>query len=156
MIGKEKFKGKELAIDEIIKHAKALQSQGNIGIAYTYNEPLIGYEFVRDCAEAAKKEGLVNVVVSNGFVCEETLTNLIPYIDAFNIDLKGFTTGYYRELKGDLETVKGSIELAAKNRHVEVTTLIVPGENDREEEIEKKIKDELRKAFAKTLGINKA
>ena len=60
------------------------------------------------------------------------MTNLIPYIDAFNIDLKGFTTGYYRELKGDLETVKGSIELATKNRHVEVTTLIVPGENDRE------------------------
>ncbi len=136
MIDKNKFKGKKEEVQEVVNYAKALQSQGNIGIAYTYNEPLIGYEFVRDCAMEAKKEGLKNVVVTNGFICEKPLKDLLPYIDAFNIDLKGYTSEYYKELRGDLDTVKKSIEIAASKCHVEVTTLIVPGKNDREEEID--------------------
>jgi pyruvate formate lyase activating enzyme len=97
---------------------------------------LIGYELVRDCAKLAKEKGLMNVVVTNGYICEEPLTKLLPYIDAFNIDLKGFTESYYHKLRGDLATVKKSIELAHEKCHVEVTTLIVPGENDSEEEME--------------------
>lgn len=121
---------------ELVSKAISLKPLGNIGIAYTYNEPLIGYEYVGDCARLAKAEGLKNVVVTNGYICEEPLRELLPYIDAFNIDLKGFTEEYYHKLRGDLVTVMRSIILASKKCHVEVTTLIVPGENDKEEEIE--------------------
>lgn len=120
----------------LVEKALSLTGSGNIGIAYTYNEPLIGYEYVRDCAELAKQKGLKNVVVTNGYICEEPLRELLPLIDAFNIDLKGFTEEYYHKLRGDLETVKRSIEIASGQCHVEVTTLIVPGENDSEEEME--------------------
>lgn len=87
-------------------------------------------------AKRAREHGLKNVVVTNGFICEEPFRELLPLIDAFNIDLKGFTQSYYHKLRGDLATVKHSIEIAAKYCHVEVTTLIVPGENDSEEEMD--------------------
>lgn len=125
----------EITCESLVEKAYELKSRGNIGIAYTYNEPLISYEFVKDCGELANKRGLKNVVVSNGYICEEPLLNLLPLIDAFNIDLKGFTQHFYEKLKGDLETVKNTIKIAAKHCHVEVTTLIIPGENDSEEEI---------------------
>lgn len=125
-----------ISCEELVAKALALRERGNIGIAYTYNEPLIGYEYVRDCASLAKKMGLKNVVVTNGYICEEPLRELLPLIDAFNIDLKGFTQGYYHKLRGDLATVKRSIEIASEKSHVEVTTLIVPGENDTDEEME--------------------
>lgn len=136
MVGKEQIETQETTCEELIYKAAVLKDRGNIGIAYTYNEPLIGYEFVRDCAEAAKEKGLKNVVVTNGYICEEPLKELLPLVDAFNIDLKGFTEEYYHKLRGDLQTVKRSIELISESCHVEVTTLIVPGENDREEEME--------------------
>lgn len=135
MVGGCDIETSEILCEELIQKALMLKSKGNIGIAYTYNEPLIGYEFVRDCAVLAKKNGLMNVVVTNGYICEEPLKDLLPLIDAFNIDLKGFTEEYYHKLRGDLATVKRSIELAVEKCHVEVTTLIVPGENDSEEEI---------------------
>ena len=122
--------------DRLVRQAYELKDRGNIGIAYTYNEPLIGYEFVQDCSELARKRGLKNVVVTNGFICEEPLRKLLPVIDAFNIDLKGFSEEFYKKLKGDLETVKNTIKTAAKHCHVEVTTLIIPGENDSVEEME--------------------
>lgn len=135
MVGGGQIQTQQIEIEELVEKALLLQSAGNIGIAYTYNEPLIGYEFVRDCSKLAKEKGLMNVVVTNGYICEEPLKELLPYIDAFNIDLKGFTQEYYHKLRGDLETVKHSIELASAKCHVEVTTLIVPGENDSEEEM---------------------
>jgi pyruvate formate lyase activating enzyme len=135
MVGSGELETEDHEVEEIVLKAKQLRSRGNIGIAYTYNEPLIGYEFVRDCALAAKKEGLNNVVVTNGYICEEPLRELLPYIDAFNIDLKGFTEEFYHKLRGDLATVMRTIELAVGTCHVEVTTLIIPGENDSEEEM---------------------
>lgn len=120
----------------LVKQAYDLKGRGNIGIAYTYNEPLIGYEFVKDCAILAKEKGLKNVVVTGGYICEEPLRELLPLIDAFNIDLKGFSHDFYKSLKGDLDTVKNTITIAADHCHVEVTTLIIPGENDSEEEME--------------------
>ncbi|MBP1753657.1 MAG: hypothetical protein H6Q59_55 [Firmicutes bacterium] len=135
MVGKDDIETEEVTVSEIVNMAKTLHSKGNIGIAYTYNEPLIGFEFVRDCAKAANEQGLKNVVVTNGYICEEPLGELLPYIDAFNIDLKCFTEEFYHKLRGDLATVKRTIELAAANTHVEVTTLIIPGENDSEEEM---------------------
>ena len=112
----------------------------NVGVAYTYNEPLVGYEFVRDTAELVRERGMKNVLVTNGTAEIFVLEELLPYIDAMNIDLKGFSEAYYRKLDGDLETVKRFICRAVENCHIELTTLIVPGENDSEEEMEEEAK----------------
>ena len=125
----------EVSPEQLAAKAAELVPQGNIGVAYTYNEPLIGYEYVQDCASLVHEQGMVNVLVTNGTVEEEPWRALLPLIDAANIDLKGFTPAWYRRLGGDLETVKRSIALAAERCHVEVTTLLIPGENDSEEEI---------------------
>ena len=122
--------------EELVDLALRTQSRGNIGIAFTYNEPLIGYEFVRDTARLAKNEGLKNVMVTNGTAELAILEEVSPYIDAMNIDLKGFTDRYYSKvLGGDRQQVITFIEEAVKTCHVELTTLIVPGENDSEEEM---------------------
>ena len=122
--------------EALVELALAARPRGNIGIAFTYNEPLIGYEYVRDTARLANAEGLKNVMVTNGTAELPILEALTPYIDAMNIDLKGFTDGYYRKvLGGDRGQVLAFIEAAVKICHVELTTLIVPGENDTEEEM---------------------
>ena len=95
----------------------------------------MGYEYVRDCAALVRERGLVNVLVTNGTIEESPWRALLPLTDAANIDLKGFTAAWYRKLGGDLDTVKRSIALAAERCHVEVTTLLTPGENDSVEEI---------------------
>lgn len=115
---------------------KERKNAGNIGIAYTYNEPLVGWEYVRDTARLVRKYGMVNVLVTNGTASLDILEELLPYTDAMNIDLKGFREDYYRKLGGDLETVKAFITRAAQECHVELTTLIVPGENDSLEDME--------------------
>lgn len=121
---------------ELVNKALELKSNGNIGVAYTYNEPFISYEYVTDCSELVHQNGMKNVMVTNGTVEEAPLRKILPLIDAMNIDLKGFTDEYYRKLSGNLEVVKRTIEIAAKECHIEVTTLIVPGENDSDEEME--------------------
>lgn len=121
--------------DCLVDMALSMKDRNNIGIAYTYNEPLISYEYVMDCSVLAREKGLKNVLVTNGYVCREPLNNLLPYIDAMNIDLKAFNEDFYRKIGGDLETVKNTIAIAAKSCHVEVTTLVIPGENDSAEEI---------------------
>ena len=126
---------RELSPAELAALAEELKPRGNIGVAFTYNEPLIGYEYVRDCAALVRAKGMANVLVTNGTVSEKPWRELLPWIDAANIDLKGFQNDWYHRLGGDLETVKRSIEIAAGQIHVEVTTLLVPGENDSEEEI---------------------
>lgn len=135
MSGGELLQTMEVTPKSLVQKALELFPQGNIGIAYTYNEPLIGYEFVRDCSQLAAENGLKNVGVTNGCVCEQPLKELLPTIDAMNIDLKCFTEKFYQFLGGDLETVKHTIEYASKSCHVEVTTLIIPGENDSEDEM---------------------
>lgn len=114
---------------------KALEIRGNLGVAFTYNEPLIGYEYVRDCAMLLKQNGLKTVLVTNGYINEEPMDKLLVHIDAMNIDLKAFTETYYQTLGGHLEPVKSTIALCAPRCHVEVTTLIVPDLNDSEEEM---------------------
>nr|WP_297274548.1 AmmeMemoRadiSam system radical SAM enzyme [uncultured Agathobaculum sp.] len=126
---------RECPPEALAREALRLQARGNIGVAYTYNEPLVGYEYVRDCSALVRKAGLCNVLVTNGTIEEAPWRALLPLMDAVNIDLKGFTEDWYRTLGGDLETVKRSITLAAQVCHVEVTTLIVPGENDSEDEM---------------------
>ena len=122
--------------EELAAIAASCRDRGNIGVAFTYNEPLIGYEYIRDTARLVHEAGMVNVIVTNGTASLEVLHELAPYIDAMNIDLKGFTDRYYNEvLGGSRQMVIDFITEAVKNCHVELTTLIVPGENDSEEEI---------------------
>lgn len=122
--------------DQLCALALDLQSRGNIGIAFTYNEPLIGWEFVRDTARLFRLHGMRTVLVSNGMASKEILREILPYIDAMNIDLKGFTEEFYRDfLGGDLAMVKDFIAGAAQGCHVELTKLIIPDKNDSEEEM---------------------
>ena len=128
---------REMSPEELAELAEDLRGRGNIGVAFTYNEPLVGYEFVRDTARLVRRRGMKNVLVTNGTGEIPVLEELLPCIDAMNIDLKGFTRDYYRKLGGDLDTVKAFIKRAAQVCHVELTTLIVPGENDSLEEMER-------------------
>jgi pyruvate formate lyase activating enzyme len=127
--------------DEIVTKAVDLKNQGNIGIAYTYNEASIWYEFVYETAKKAREAGLLNVLVTNGYIGKEPLKQILPYIDAMNIDLKAFNEKFYRELvKGGLEEVKETIRLSSEQCHVEITTLVIPGWNDSVEEMEEQSK----------------
>ena len=116
---------------------KAFRIKGNIGIAYTYNEPLISLDYVRETAILAHKHHLKNVLVTNGMVDQNAFGEIIPLIDALNIDLKTIDDRKYKSIGGDLNTVLNSIKIASKFSHCEVTTLIVPGFNDNIEEMEK-------------------
>ena len=109
----------------------------SIGIAYTYNEPLINYEWVLDTAKLFKENNLKNVLVTNGYINETPWEKLVPFIDAANIDVKSFNDAFYKKYcKGKLAPVLKSVETMVKMRkHVEITTLIIPGENDSDEEI---------------------
>lgn len=122
--------------DELARIALSCRDRGNIGVAFTYNEPLIGYEYIRDTAKLVHEQGMRNVIVTNGTADLQILGELAPYIDAMNIDLKGFTDRYYNEvLGGDRAMTMAFIEEAVKHCHVELTTLVVPGENDSEDEM---------------------
>ena len=127
---------REVSPEQLAALAESTRSRGNIGLAFTYNEPLVCYEYVRDTAKLIRAQGMVSVLVTNGCASLEVLAELSPYIDAMNIDLKGFTDRYYREvLGGDRQMVMAFIREAVKHCHVELTTLIVPGENDSAEEM---------------------
>jgi len=135
MAGPNDVPWREISPEELVFRAQALRREGNIGIAFTYNEPLVGYEYVFDCAKLAKDAGLKTVLVTNGTVCAEPWLELLHFIDAANIDLKGFSQTAYDAVGGDLETVKTAIALAAARIHVEVTTLVVPGLSDGAEQM---------------------
>ena len=124
------------APEELARTAVRLVPRGNIGLAFTYNEPLTAWEFVRDTGKLVHEAGLKNVLVTNGTAELPVLEALAPVIDAMNIDLKGYTRRYYSDvLRGSLDSVLRFIARAVQLCHVELTTLIVPGENDTEEEM---------------------
>jgi pyruvate formate lyase activating enzyme len=121
--------------EQIIAKAKELDS---FGIAYTYNEPFIWYEFVYDTARLAHKEGLKNVLVTNGYVNQKPLEEIIEFIDAANIDVKSMEEGFYKKYcQGSLAPVLATCEFAAKKCHIEITNLIVSTLNDKEENFQK-------------------
>ena len=105
--------------------------QQSIGIAYTYSEPLIWYEYVLDCAKLAKQYGLMNVLVTNGFINEKPLRQLLPYIDAMNIDLKYFNEKSYKKFSAaNLDDVLRTIKISHQQTFIEITHLLVTGIND--------------------------
>jgi pyruvate formate lyase activating enzyme len=106
-------------------------------IAYTYNEPAIFFEYAYDTARLAHKKGIKNVFVSNGYISKEAIDKIASYLDAINIDLKAFTEKFYQKIcKAKLKPVLGSIKHCYKKKiWVELTTLLIPGENDSSKEL---------------------
>jgi pyruvate formate lyase activating enzyme len=139
--------GKNYQPEEIVGLARS--KARNIGVAYTYNEPTIWYEYMFDTARLVHEAGMKNCMVSNGYICEEPLTELIKYMDAFNIDLKAFNEHFYKTQTGaSLEPVKKTLVLLAKNnKHIEITNLVIPTLNDDEKEF-----TEMVEWIAKELG----
>lgn len=126
--------------EQIVDLAKTKES--NIGIAFTYNEPTVFFEFMMDTAILSKKNGLYNVMISNGYINKEPLSDLLKYIDAFNIDLKAFSDFFYKEFtKAQIEPVKETlVDIFKAGKHIEITNLVIPGLNDDEVEFENMIK----------------
>jgi pyruvate formate lyase activating enzyme len=126
--------GEEIKPEKIVE--KAIQS-GCKSIAYTYNEPAIFIEFVKDIAKIAKKKELKNILVTNGYFSKESFDYISAYIDAMNIDFKAFSEKFYLKycggrLKPVLETIKRAHD---KGIHIELTTLVIPGLNDSDREL---------------------
>ena len=122
--------------ENIVK--RAMEAHRNIGLAFTYNEPVIWFEYMRDAASLAKSHGMHTAMISNGYVNSEPLGDILQFIDAFNIDLKSFNNTFYKKLTGaTLEPVKNTLmKIAEAGKHLEITTLIIPGQNDDEKEME--------------------
>jgi len=116
------------AVEEALSH-------GSLGIAYTYNEPTIWYEFVLECAGLAKERGLANVLVTNGSMNQEPFRRLAPLVDAMNIDVKSMDPEFYRKIcKSKLEPVLATCRAAREaGIHVEITNLVIPTLNDSDE-----------------------
>jgi pyruvate formate lyase activating enzyme len=112
--------------------------RGSPGIAYTYNEPMIWFEFVLDTSRMASANGLYNVLVTNGYISREPFKLLLQTVQAMNIDLKGFDQKFYKKrCSADLDVIKENIALSYQaGVHIELTTLLIPGENDTIESIE--------------------
>jgi len=124
----------QYSIEDILQMARS--GKQNIGVAYTYNEPVIWIEYVLDVARQIRSAGMKNVMVSNGFIAPAPLDELLTCIDAFNVDLKSFSDDFYRNITGArLEPVLSSLKkIALSGRHLEITNLVIPGYNDNEEE----------------------
>ncbi|MDD5372596.1 MAG: AmmeMemoRadiSam system radical SAM enzyme [Sulfurimonas sp.] len=126
--------GRELSPEKIVELAI---ENGCSSIAYTYNEPIVFFEYTYDTAKIAHEKGLKNIYVTSGYETRKAIDLLAPYIDGMNIDIKGFTDEFYKEicgarLKPVLEAVKYAHE---RGIWVEITTLLIPGKNDSDEDI---------------------
>lgn len=127
--------GEELPPEQVVEIAVA---QGCASIAYTYNEPTVFFEYTYDTAKLAHAQGIKNVYVSNGFMSQEALETIGPYLDGINVDLKGFTDTLYRDYtEARLAPVKRNIAALAREMAtwIEVTTLVIPDLNDSDDEL---------------------
>ncbi len=132
-ISQEQTESKFYTPEALVKTALTYPT---IGIAYTFTEPLIWFEYLLDTMQIARKSGLKNVLVTNGLINSAPLNELLPLIDALNIDLKSIREDFYRDfVKGDLAAVKHTIEVTKKHCHVELTNLLVPTKNDSPKDI---------------------
>jgi len=122
--------------ESLVKIAEEARKNGSIGVAFTYNEPSVWYEYIADVAPMLKEKGLKTVLVSNGYLEKAPLQKLLPFIDAANIDVKAFNEDFYRQIcRGSLQPVLRTVENLVGKAHVEVTTLLIPGKNDSSNEI---------------------
>lgn len=120
----------------LAQQAKDLETAGNIGLAFTYNEPLINIEYIADCASLIRRQKQKTILVTNGFIEQEPLADILPLIDAMNIDLKAFSADFYQRIcKGQLQPVLRTIERASRACHIEITTMLIPGYNDQDDQI---------------------
>lgn len=126
--------GKDLPPAELVRMALGQEAEG---IAYTYTEPTIFYEYAYETAKLARKKGLYNVFVTNGYMTPDAISKM-GWLDAARIDLKAFSDKFYKEVCGDayLEPVLKSIKLLHKKMHIEIITLLIPTKNDSDEEIQ--------------------
>lgn len=137
-IAQRQAPGRWMNPQDLAAESARLKPSGNIGLAFTYNEPMINLEYIMDCAAIVRAQGQRCVLVTNGFVDHQPLRDLLPLVDAMNIDLKSFSDDVYRTVCGGrLEPVKQTIAAAARACHVEITTLLIPGLNDSDDEIDR-------------------
>ncbi|MBC7287992.1 MAG: AmmeMemoRadiSam system radical SAM enzyme [Armatimonadetes bacterium] len=137
-ISQQRAPTQDLSPQQAVRLAEELRSRGNFGISYTYNEPFIWFEYVYDTAKLARERGLANVLVTNGIIEEEPLRELLPLIDAMNVDIKSMKDSFYRKLcKGAVGIAQRTVEIAFGRTHVEITNLVITGENDSDEDFEK-------------------
>lgn len=130
-VGVQELKPAELAV-----LAEKYAAAGSIGVAFTYNEPLVGYEYAKDTSQILKERGLKSVLVTNGYMNTSLFLEMLPFIDAMNIDLKSVREDFYKKIGGRLDVVKENIKSAARRCHIEITCLLINGENDSEAEME--------------------
>jgi pyruvate formate lyase activating enzyme len=134
-ISQEDAPTRHLSPQEAVALAK---DAGSVGIAYTYAEPLIWFEYVMDASRSAREAGLKNVLVTNGFINPEPLEELLPLTDAMNIDVKSMDPAFYKKIcHGKLEPVLETVRRSARKTHVEITNLVIPGYNDSDDMFEK-------------------
>ncbi len=121
---------KHLSPEEVIMIAKSIP--GNMGIAFTYNEPVVNLEYIMDIARRAKEDGMVTAMITNGFIASKPLQQVLPLMDAFNVDLKVFSGSLYKRFTGgSLQPVLRALKAIHRaGRHLEVTHLVVPGINN--------------------------
>ena len=126
----------ETTVEEIIKKTKEV---GSFGIAYTYNEPFIWFEFVLECCKKAKENSLENVFVTNNYINKEPLNEILPFIDAMNVDIKSMDDNFYKKYcHGKLAPVLENVKTAKeKGIHIELTNLVIPTISDSKENFEK-------------------
>lgn len=127
---------RRMSSDNVVELAKRkFNGETSIGIAYTYSEPMVWFEYVMETAKKAREDGLKNVLVTNGEIQPDPLEELLPLVDAMNVDVKGFSQRFYtKACSGPLKPVLETVERAAGRCHVEVTNLLIPDLNDSEEE----------------------
>ncbi|MCL2010290.1 MAG: radical SAM protein [Synergistaceae bacterium] len=125
----------EIPPEELVRH---VQSFGLPAVAYTYNEPALQAEYILEAAPLLKNDGIASVIVTNGMFSREALNDLLPWIDAANVDVKTFDSGKYADMGGSLDTVRENVEsMTRAGVHVELTNLIVPGISDSPEDFER-------------------
>ena len=135
-ISQENVTTKTVLPEQLVSLAK---EHNSIGVAFTYTEPFIWYEYIYESAQLLKKNNLSVVLVSNGYINQKPLKKLLPFIDAINIDLKSMDSNFYKKIcKGKLQPVLDTIvTIANSDTHLELTNLVIPGYNDSEDQIEK-------------------
>ncbi|MCL2311214.1 MAG: AmmeMemoRadiSam system radical SAM enzyme [Firmicutes bacterium] len=134
-ISQKTVETKFISPEDLVEMAVSISDFKNIGVAFTYNEPLINFEYLIDCTKLLKKSNLKTVIVSNGMINSKPLEILLEFCDAFNVDLKSFNSNFYKKHGGNIEAVKENIKKIASKCHIEITTLIIPDVNDCESEM---------------------